>query len=46
MVYLHWRGMQQEVKRSFALIEIKDGVARCELRQWVGEHNPHKFFNV
>jgi len=42
MINLDWRGLGQQVKRTFALIHICDGVSRCELRQWVGEHSPHQ----
>ena len=46
MVYLDWRGIGSQTHRPFALIEIKDGKARCELRTWVGESGPHRLFNA
>lgn len=44
MIDLDWRGLGQQFRRTFALIYILDGKARCELRQWVGESSPHKIF--
>jgi UDP-2,3-diacylglucosamine pyrophosphatase LpxH len=46
MVHLDWRGMGAHTTRPFALIEVKDGKPRCELRNWVGESGPHKLFNA
>jgi UDP-2,3-diacylglucosamine pyrophosphatase LpxH len=46
MVHLDWRGLGQQVRRTFALIHFKEGEARCELRQWVGEHSPHAVFDL
>lgn len=45
MINLDWRGLGQQFRRTFALIQIKDGKALCDLRQWVGEHSPHKLFD-
>ncbi len=44
MINLDWRSLGQQFCLTFAYIRIKDGKSRCELRQWVGEHNPHKIF--
>jgi UDP-2,3-diacylglucosamine pyrophosphatase LpxH len=45
MINLDWRSLGQQFRLTFALIHIRDGKAECELRQWVGEHSPHKIFN-
>lgn len=45
MIDLDYRGLGQQFRRTFALVQISDGKARCELRQWVGEHSPHKHFS-
>jgi UDP-2,3-diacylglucosamine pyrophosphatase LpxH len=29
---------------TFALVSIRDGHAKCELRNWVGEYSPHRVF--
>ena len=44
MINLDWRGLGQTFRRTFAYVHIKDGKAQCELRQWIGEHGPHKIF--
>jgi UDP-2,3-diacylglucosamine pyrophosphatase LpxH len=44
MINLDWRSIGRQEMRTFALVHIKDGVAQCELRQWVGEHLPHRRF--
>ncbi len=46
MINLDWRGLGQQVRRTFAFVHIQDGKARCELRTWVGEHGPHQLFDV
>jgi predicted phosphodiesterase len=45
MINLDWRGLGQQVRRTFAYVHIRDGKAQCELRQWVGEHSPHTLFD-
>ncbi len=45
MINLDWRGMAQHFRRTFALVHIQGDSARCELRQWVGEHSPHQVFD-
>lgn len=45
MVNLDWRGLGQQFKRTFALIQIENGQAQCDLRQWMGEHRPHGVFD-
>ena len=44
MIQMDWRGLGLSFKRTFALIKIRNGKARCELRVWVGESGPHKIF--
>ncbi len=44
MIDLDWRGLGQQFRRTFALVLVKDGQAVCDLRQWMGEHSPHKIF--
>ena len=44
MINLDWRSFGQQFCLTFAFIRIKNGEAQCELRQWVGEHSPHKTF--
>ena len=46
MINLDWRGLGQQVRRTFALIHLRDGKAQCELRQWMGHHNPHALFDL
>ncbi len=45
MINLDWRGLGQQFRRTFALVQIEDGVAQCELRQWMGEYRPHQIFD-
>ena len=45
MLDLDLRVLGQQTQKNFALIRIRDGKIDCELRQWVGEHSPHKIFN-
>jgi len=45
MINLDWRGLGQQVRRTFAFIHIQDGTSRAELRTWVGEHGPHQLFD-
>ncbi|MBC7691688.1 MAG: metallophosphoesterase [Methylotenera sp.] len=45
MINLDWRGLGQQFRRTFALVQIEGDTARCELRQWAGEHSPHKVYN-
>jgi len=44
MINMDWRSIGTHSRRTFALIHIKDGESRCDLRQWVGEHSPHQVF--
>lgn len=44
MINLDWRGLGHPYIRTFALVEIHGDQPHCELRQWVGEHSPHKIF--
>ncbi len=45
MINLDWRSLGQQFRRTFALVHIKDQKVTAELRQWVGEHNPHQVFD-
>jgi predicted phosphodiesterase len=44
MINLDLRALGQQFRLTFALVRIRDGQARCELRQWMGEYGPHKAF--
>jgi UDP-2,3-diacylglucosamine pyrophosphatase LpxH len=44
MINLDFRSIGRQYSLSFAFVHIKDGVAECELREWTGEHGPHKAF--
>ncbi len=44
MINLDWRSIGQQFCLSFAFIRIQNGKSECELRQWVGEHSPHRAF--
>jgi len=44
MINLDWRNIGQQYCLTFAFVRIRNGKARCELRQWFGEHSPHKTF--
>jgi UDP-2,3-diacylglucosamine pyrophosphatase LpxH len=46
MINLDWRSIGQQFCLTFAFIKIREGKAQCELRQWVGEHSPHKVFQA
>lgn len=44
MINLDFRSIGQQFCLSFAFVRIKNGRAQCELRQWEGEHAPHRVF--
>ena len=44
MVNLDYRGLGQQMRRTFALVTIDGDEARCDLRQWIGEISPHQLF--
>lgn len=44
MINLDWRSIGQQFCLTFAFIRISEGTARSELREWIGEHSPHKSF--
>src|SRR5690606_13961273 len=46
MVNMDWRGLGQQGRRTFAIIHLRDGKARCELPQWMGHHSPHALLDV
>jgi UDP-2,3-diacylglucosamine pyrophosphatase LpxH len=45
MINLDLRGFGQRFCLTFAFIRIQEDKAHCELREWVGEHTPHKTFH-
>jgi len=45
MINLDFARIGQQFALTFAFIRLKDGESHCELRQWVGEHNPHKIYS-
>jgi UDP-2,3-diacylglucosamine pyrophosphatase LpxH len=45
MVNLDFRNLGRQYALTFALVKIKDGVARCDLRQWQGDTGPHRVFH-
>lgn len=46
MINLDWSGLGQHLRRTFAYVEINGEQARCELREWVGEYQPHQSFQI
>ena len=44
MINLDWQGLGQQSGRTFALVTLDGGQAKCELRQWSGERGPHQVF--
>ncbi len=46
MINLDWRHLGQQFSLTFALVELENGESRSELRQWVGEHSPHRGYRV
>jgi len=44
MVNLDIRHVGQQYALTFALVQIENDQARCDLRHWIGEHSPHKTF--
>lgn len=46
MINLDFRNLGQNSKLTFAHIEFSDeAMAKAQLREWVGEHRPHRPFN-
>jgi UDP-2,3-diacylglucosamine pyrophosphatase LpxH len=45
MVNLDFRNLGQQYCLTFALIQISDGKAQCDLRHWVGEAHPHRTYH-
>jgi UDP-2,3-diacylglucosamine pyrophosphatase LpxH len=45
MINMDWRGIGQQFRLTFALVQIREGEVTCDLRQWVGEHRPHAVFH-
>jgi UDP-2,3-diacylglucosamine pyrophosphatase LpxH len=46
MINLDWSGLGQHLRRTFAYVEIEGKESRCELREWVGEYQPHQSFQI
>lgn len=46
MVNLDWSGLGQQLRRTFAYIELHGPDVTAELREWVGEYQPHQGFNL
>lgn len=45
MINLDWRSLgRPQYSLTFAFVKIHEGEAQCDLRQWVGEHSPHRVF--
>ncbi|MGK5082073.1 hypothetical protein WDW37_02115 [Bdellovibrionota bacterium FG-1] len=44
MINLDWRHLGQQYSLTFALVQIENDKAHCELRHWVGEQSPHRVF--
>lgn len=44
MINLDWRNIGQQFCLTFAHVRILEGKSQCELRQWIGEHTPHRSF--
>lgn len=44
MIQLDFKGLSQTFRRTFVVIEFKEGKTHCELRHWAGFHSPHKPF--
>jgi UDP-2,3-diacylglucosamine pyrophosphatase LpxH len=46
MINLDWRSLGQQFRLTFAFVRIlSDGESQCDLRHWVGPHNPHRAFH-
>ncbi len=46
MVNVDWRGLSQQYRRTFAIVNTsEEGQVSCELRFWVGAHEPHQVFD-
>lgn len=46
MINLDWSGLGQHLRRTFAFVEIEGLRSRSELREWVGEYQPHQIFQI
>ena len=44
MINLDWWSLGVQLHFTFALVRLKDGKAQAELRDWVGQHSPHRAF--
>jgi len=46
MINLDWSGLGQQLRRTFAYIELHGPDVKAELREWVGEYQPHQDFHL
>lgn len=46
MIHLDIRSLGQAYCLSFALLTFEDGQVHCELRRWLGAHEPHQEFRM
>jgi UDP-2,3-diacylglucosamine pyrophosphatase LpxH len=44
MVYLDWRFLGEPFRKTFILVQLKDGEVKAELNQWMGMKNPYQAF--
>lgn len=40
MVYLDWRFIGEPFRKTFVLVNLRDGMVKAELNQWMGARNP------
>lgn len=46
MINLDWSGLGQNLRMTFAYVEVDGTTPRCELREWLGEYHPHRSFQI
>jgi predicted phosphodiesterase len=44
MVYLDWRFLGEPFRKTFILVQLKDGEVKAELNQWMGMKKPYQAF--
>lgn len=44
MIYLDWRFIGEPFRKTFILVQIKNGEIKAELNQWMGIKNPYSAF--
>jgi UDP-2,3-diacylglucosamine pyrophosphatase LpxH len=45
MVYLDWKHIGEPFRKTFVLIDMKDGEIKAELNQWMGMKNPYTAYS-